>query len=449
MSRREQLCQWVKTVSTNLPSLTKPQALVVALYSFGIVIAQTCGLTAVAAVIAKTLGKKEDTAREQLRDLYREKQQKKGKYRDHHKGEDRQQIDVTVCFTDLVKWVLTLWPPEERRVALAMDASTLTNRFTVLSIHILYRSGAIPIAWVVLPACAKGAWKPHWGRMFNLLRNAFPRDWDVVVMADSGLYSRSLYRTFVKFGWHPFLRITQNGNVRPNGNHAFQPLAKLVPTRGSWWVGGVTCFSTTEAQLKCTLLARWDEECAEPWLVVTDLAPEACNVAWYGMRSWIEAGYKDGKRGGWHWEQTKMEEPSRATRLWLAMAVATLWVMSVGSAEEDTLPVSNLDALPETHVARRYERASERERQLSCFRRGVLAITLAAGGDDEALPMGYLKPEPWEEAGQHDKPRRKARRKKEPTAQDWFLLIALVAAAKFLAEYTSFRVRFLETLQTG
>jgi hypothetical protein len=28
------------------------------------------------------------------------------------------------------------------------------------------------------------------------------------------------------------------------------------------------------------------------------------------------------------------------------------------------------------------------------------------------------------------------------------MLIALVAAAKFLAEYTSFRVRFLDTLQT-
>ena len=29
------------------------------------------------------------------------------------------------------------------------------------------------------------------------------------------------------------------------------------------------------------------------------------------------------KRGGWHWEQTKMLAPARAERLWLAWAVAT------------------------------------------------------------------------------------------------------------------------------
>jgi len=62
------------------------------------------------------------------------------------------------------------------------------------------------------------------------------------------------------------------------------------------------------------------------------------------MRSWIECGYKDSKRGGWHWEQTKMVDDDRATRLWLAIAVATIWVMSVGSADEDGLPASNLEA---------------------------------------------------------------------------------------------------------
>ena len=52
------------------------------------------------------------------------------------------------------------------------------------------------------------------------------------------------------------------------------------------------------------------------------------------------------KRGGWGWHQTKMVDPERAERLWLAIAVATLWAVSVGGEADANLPVSSLEALP-------------------------------------------------------------------------------------------------------
>jgi hypothetical protein len=146
--------------------------------------------------------------------------------------------------------------------------------------------------------------------------------------------------------------------------------------------------------LDCTLLARWDDGYAEPWLIATDLAAEVAEAAWYGMRSWIEGGFKDLKRGGWQWHQTKMTDPARATRLWLAMAVATLWVVSVGGEADATLPVSSLEELPEAHVARRRGTRRARARLLSCFRRGVLVI-LAALLKGEPVPLGRFVPEPW------------------------------------------------------
>jgi hypothetical protein len=88
-----------------------------------------------------------------------------------------------------------------------------------------------------------------------------------------------------------------------------------------------------------------------------------------------------------------MSDPERAARLWLAIAVATLWVVSVGGAAEATLPASSLEELPVLHVARRARRHG-RPRLLSCFRRGVLTILVAliAG---EPLPLGRFIPEPW------------------------------------------------------
>ncbi|MEO9058810.1 MAG: hypothetical protein ABI396_11615 [Ktedonobacteraceae bacterium] len=123
-------------------------------------------------------------------------------------------------------------------------------------------------------------------------------------------------------------------------------------------------------------------------------APEEANVVWYGMRSWIEGGFKDTKRGGWQWHQTKMVDPARAERLWLAIAVATLWVLSVGGQADASLPVSGLEALPLTHRARRTATKRSRPRMLSCFARGWLIIvgSLIRG---DGLVVGRFIPEPW------------------------------------------------------
>ncbi len=112
------------------------------------------------------------------------------------------------------------------------------------------------------------------------------------------------------------------------------------------------------------------------------------------MRSWIECGFKQTTRGGWPWQQTKMTDPERANRLWLAMAVAPLWVVSVGGAAEATLPASSLEALPALHVARRRTRHMTRPRLLSCFRSGVLTILVALIGG-RPLPLGRFVPDPW------------------------------------------------------
>ena len=120
----------------------------------------------------------------------------------------------------------------------------------------------------------------------------------------------------------------------------YQPLSELVTQVGQFWSGQVNCFKTNS--LSCTLLARWDEGYAAPWLIVTDLHPQDAQICWYGMRSWIECLFKDIKRGGFGWHHTKMDDPLRAERLWLAISVATLFLVSVGGKAEANLPPSSL-----------------------------------------------------------------------------------------------------------
>jgi hypothetical protein len=89
-----------------------------------------------------------------------------------------------------------------------------------------------------------------------------------------------------------------------------------------------------------------------------------------------------------------MVDPERATRFWLAIAVATLWVLSVGGEADANLPASSLDALPENHIARRRAPKKSSLRFLSCFQRGIMVIltTLIA---QRPFPLGQFIPEPW------------------------------------------------------
>ena len=152
-------------------------------------------------------------------------------------------------------------------------------------------------------------------------------------------------------------------------------------------------------RLHRTLLARWDQGYRDPWLLLTDLAPSAGEACWYGLRTWIEQGFKVTKRGGWQWQRTRMSDPQRAARLWLAVAVATLWLLSVGGIAEDTLPVSTLLPLAEADGPAPRPRPATRLRLVSIFRQGWITI-LVALLNHRRLPRGGFVPEPWPQAVQ-------------------------------------------------
>ena len=66
-------------------------------------------------------------------------------------------------------------------MALAIDATTLGERFVVLAVSVVYRGCAIPVAWVILPAGTTHAWRREWLRLLRRLHRAIPRAWTVMV----------------------------------------------------------------------------------------------------------------------------------------------------------------------------------------------------------------------------------------------------------------------------
>ena len=127
----------------------------------------------------------------------------------------------------------------------------------------------------------------------------------------------------------------------------------------------------------------------------------------YGFRSWIESSYRDVKSDGWQWQRTRLTNPERAERHWLAMAVATLWMVTLGGAEITSSGQEIGDCAPRTAEGNRqqlFESAPIREgspgelnsaacetRHISCFLNGLLNV-IARLLNGQSISLGGLLP---------------------------------------------------------
>ena len=221
------------------------------------------------------------------------------------------QLDVTLCFAPLLRWLLSLW--KGQHLALAIDATSQGDRVVALVVSVLYRGSAIPIAWSILPANRKGPWIPDILRLLQLLAPEVPKNMKVVVMTDRGLWSPRLWKQIRALRWHPLMRVKNNTSFQPLQGRR-QPARQLIPEPGHAWVGRGTAFGKPKLRRFGTLVVVWDKDQKEPWIVMTDLPPEDVGVCWYGLRFWIELGFRALKSVGWQWQRTKRTDPDRVAR---------------------------------------------------------------------------------------------------------------------------------------
>ncbi len=98
MSAPPSVTQWTQLVATQLPPLSRPQARVLALWSLRLVLARSCGLTAVSVFVASLQDRQENTVRQQLREWCYEAPAKR--------GHQRLALALEAWLAPLLRWVL-------------------------------------------------------------------------------------------------------------------------------------------------------------------------------------------------------------------------------------------------------------------------------------------------------------------------------------------------------
>jgi hypothetical protein len=344
-----------EVLQTRLPELLPAQQRGLAEWVTGVLVAKSgCQSAVVGALVP--LGAEEQATRQRLREWL-------------YDGADRAapcqtRLEVSACFAPLLGWVVSWW--QETTLPLAIDATSLGERLVVLAISVLYRGSAIPVAWAVFPGKGRGPWIPEVQRLLTLLAPAVPPSLTVLVMTDQGLWSPRLWRSIKDNGWHPLMRIRPEATFRPTGQ-ARRRARDQVAGPGQAWVGAGVAFKDAARRLDATLVVVWDTGQEEPWLLLTDLPPEQVDVRWYGLRGWIELGFRALKSFGWDWQRTRRTDPQRVARHWLVLAIATLWTLAVGTRVEDAARLKRPPA--KLRAPRRVARP--KPRQGSLFTRGL------------------------------------------------------------------------------
>jgi hypothetical protein len=276
------LDQWRSTLRQHLPELSKPQATGWALWSMGMVRARSCALSAVSAMLATGMGRQEHTRRQRLRAWYGDASAKR--------GVQRQALPVETCCAPLLGGIVSGWPGTQ--LAVAVEATTLGDRLVVLAVRVVYRGGALPVAGGSRPAGQQHAWRGEWRRLLRWRWRVVPRPGTVIGLADRGLDAPWRFRRPVTRGWPPCLRINTGGTLRPAGTRGFRPLRTCVPQPGTRWPGRGTACAGTPRRLACTLVACGEAGDTDPGGILTDRAPDAGEVGWYGLRAWMEQGFQ-------------------------------------------------------------------------------------------------------------------------------------------------------------
>ena len=155
---------------------------------------------------------------------------------------------------------------------LAVDPTSKQDDLVALVISGVYRQHAIPVAWHIVGAQAKGSWIDHFCRRLRLLAPAVPATVPEPGLCDQGLGSRALWAQIVAFGYplggHPCLRYPPHVTFPPEGQTQRMPVRSLITGPGGLWVGTGRAF--LDSPLDATLIVLHAYGQTQPWVRLTD-----------------------------------------------------------------------------------------------------------------------------------------------------------------------------------
>lgn len=227
-----------------------------------------------------------------------------------------------------------------RRFRIQLDRVQIKTRQNVLMLSIWYRNRAIPLAWHCL-AHRGNSHIGHWRELLDYLASILPLDAQVIILADREFGSVARMDYVVKKDWNYAIRLKGDQvlyDAQWGQPVQWIPLDFFMPKVAESFV--LEQMLLTKGEVFATHIAcAWRADAKEAWFIATNLAKPIVALKEYARRFGCEELFSDLKKRGFNWEDSRLHEPQRLSRLLLALALLTVFLLQLGRK----LKLSRLD----------------------------------------------------------------------------------------------------------
>lgn len=239
-------------------------------------------------------------------------------------------IDARVIYDPVARRIVSQM--RCRRLRIQLDRVQIKRRQNVLMMSVAYRKRAIPLAWICLPYGHGMSHLRHWQELLDYLETLLADDHQVVILADREFGSMDRLHYVEQKGWHYAIRVKGSTYFYdPAWKQPFDwlKLHVITPCVGNTYA--IPNLRLTKGELYLTHIA-----CAhaagsdDPWFIATNLPRPLDALKEYARRFGCEELFSDLKKRGFNWEDSMIRDPKRFSRLILALALLTVFLLQLG-----------------------------------------------------------------------------------------------------------------------
>jgi hypothetical protein len=258
---------------------------------------------------------------------------------------DNQRLTQTAHYQPIVKQALH--GLTHQRVQLLMDRVLIRDQHNILVVSVGFRRRSIPLVWKALEHRGSSNLTDQ-QELIQAAVALLPPDVRISVHGDSEFRSQELFRWLRTHRYDAMLGVDGRLWVYDAaGTDPGQPLADWVPAlppqtetarnrmhRTSPVTYLADVYVVKELRNGPVNIVAWWERDHDGKVVLhavmTNLPATPRTKALGKRRMWIETVFRDWQSGGFHLDQTGLEDRERLTRLLIVLALAYLWLVSIG-----------------------------------------------------------------------------------------------------------------------
>ncbi len=238
-------------------------------------------------------------------------------------------IEVAAIYPKLAQKALASWPGET--VYLALDSTSLWDRFVIVRVALVYRGRAIPLSWLVVEQASTSVAFETYKPILKDAAKCLPTGCRGILLADRGFDDIDLMRQARDPGWSFPIRLKGSRWVYRANKPALK-VSRLLPAKGqALFLQKVWLTGRFFGPVYLALAQIYPANGIEFWGIVSDAPTNLKTFDEYGLRFDLEEDFLDDKSAGFQIEASKIRDADMLTRLGPVLATTTLYLVSTGT----------------------------------------------------------------------------------------------------------------------